>query len=230
MGFDVDTFEYILSSGFSVIWYTTTILCLDTNSISDPWPNWHSLDAAGALGLVLHYLNSTMHEISLQQIFAIISPTPSRYIKFGLYMLLATLKTVPEAWITWPQAAEFEELSRLVQQCHPHLHGAFGSIDGLKVPIETSNDDEIEYATFNRWLSEHFVSLVIAFFSQGRSPACLLCWIYSLTSSWRCHHCSKNKCTWKLAWFVCCTTHLPQAVDKNTRQLLHHCWHCIPAG
>ena len=28
-----------------------------------------SLNAAGALGLVLHYLNSTMQEISLQQIF-----------------------------------------------------------------------------------------------------------------------------------------------------------------
>ena len=116
-----------------------------------------------------------MHEISLQQIFAIIPSTASRYIKFGLHTLLTTLKTVPEAQITWPQAAEFEELSRLVQQCHPCLHGTFGNIDGLKLPIKTSNNDKIENATFNGWLSENFVSSVIIFSSQDRSPACLLC-------------------------------------------------------
>ena len=175
MGFDVDTFACILLSGFSATWYTMTIPRSDTNTIGDPRPDRRSLDAAGALGLVLHYLNSTMREISLQQIFAIIPSTASRYIQFGLCALLATLKTIPEARITWPQATEFEELSKLVQQCHPRLHGAFGSIDGLKLPIETSNDDEIENATFNGWLSEHFVSSVIAFSSQGRSPACPLC-------------------------------------------------------
>ncbi|KAH0840055.1 hypothetical protein J3R83DRAFT_1022 [Lanmaoa asiatica] len=80
MGFDVDTFGYILTSGF----------CMrrsDTNSIGDPRPDRRSLDTAGALGLVLHYLNSTMCEISLQQIFAIIPSTASRYINFGFCML-----------------------------------------------------------------------------------------------------------------------------------------------
>ncbi|KIM55807.1 hypothetical protein SCLCIDRAFT_30069 [Scleroderma citrinum Foug A] len=141
MGFDVETFGYILTSG--------------------------SLDSTGALGLVLHYLNSTMHEISLQQIFAIIPSTVSRYITFGLSILLSTLQKMPEGQICWPQHDEFDELSQLVTQRHSRLTGAFGSIDGLKLPVQTSEDLDIENATFNGWLSEHFVSSVIVFSSKG---------------------------------------------------------------
>jgi hypothetical protein len=169
MGFDVETFGYILSSGFAANWYTTAIPRPDTNRVGDPRPGRRSLDAAGALGLVLHYLNSTMRETSLQQIFAIIPSTVSRYITFGLHILLATLKMIPEAKICWPQPEDFEELSDLVVQRHPRLDGAFGSIDGLKLPVQTSNDDEIENATFNGWLSEHFISSVIVFSSQGNN-------------------------------------------------------------
>ncbi|KIJ10703.1 hypothetical protein PAXINDRAFT_157540 [Paxillus involutus ATCC 200175] len=101
MRFDVETFGYILSSGFAANWYTTAIPRPDTNWVGDPRPGWWSLDASGALGLVLHYLNSTM------------------------------------------------------------------SIDGLKLPVQTSNDNEIENTTFNGWLSEHFIGSVIVFSSQA---------------------------------------------------------------
>ena len=167
MGFDVETFGQILISGFAAAWYQTPIPRDDTSTHGDPHPQHRSLDAAGALGLVLHYLNSTMTEISLQQIFAIIPSTASRYITFGLQILLSTLSNMPEAWIHWPQPGEFEELSELVTQRHPRLHGAFGSIDGLKLPVKTSDDLDIENATFNGWLSEHFVSSVIVFSSKG---------------------------------------------------------------
>jgi len=45
---------------------------------------WHcSLDGAGALGLVLHYLGSAMLEVSLQQIFTLIPATLNRYLEFA---------------------------------------------------------------------------------------------------------------------------------------------------
>lgn len=167
MGFDVETFGHILTSGFAAAWYQMPIPRDDTSTHGDPRPQRRSLDAAGALGLVLHYLNSTMTEISLQQIFAIIPSTVSRYITFGLQILLSTLRNMQEARIHWPQPGEFEELSELVTHRHPRLHGAFGSIDGLKLPVKTSDDLDIENATFNGWLSEHFVSSVIVFSSKG---------------------------------------------------------------
>ncbi|KAI6030451.1 hypothetical protein F5J12DRAFT_924877 [Pisolithus orientalis] len=121
MGFDVETFGYILTSGFATAWYHIPIPQNDTNTTGNPWLSCRSLNAAGALGLVLHYLNSTMHKISLQQIFAIIPATVSQYITFGLSILLSTLRNMPEGQIHWPKHDEFDELSQLVAQHHPRL-------------------------------------------------------------------------------------------------------------
>ncbi|KAG2363121.1 hypothetical protein BDR07DRAFT_1405295 [Suillus spraguei] len=145
MGIDVPTFSSLLTAGFAQAWYETPIPREDVSAHGTPRIGKCSLDAAGALGLALHYLNSTMHAISLQQIFAII-PTK----------------------IQWPGGLDFERCSALVVARHPRLGGAFGSIDGLKLPvqylhIQTSEDVDIENATFNGWLSKHFISSVLAF-------------------------------------------------------------------
>ncbi|KAG2134547.1 uncharacterized protein EDB93DRAFT_1242629 [Suillus bovinus] len=131
MGVDVSTFSLLLTTGFAQYWYETPVPCYD--------PNQCSLNAAGALGLVLHYLSSTMHAVSLQQIFAIIPST----------LLLCTLHTIQDAKIQWPGGLDFEHCSELVVAHHGRLRGAFSSIDGLKLPVQTSEDVDIENATFN---------------------------------------------------------------------------------
>ncbi|KAJ7739509.1 hypothetical protein B0H16DRAFT_1378881, partial [Mycena metata] len=80
MGFDVATFNAIIGAGFGHSWSTTPIPRGDVSTLGKPRLGARSLDAAGALGLILHYLNSTMREISLQQLFALIPTTVSRYI------------------------------------------------------------------------------------------------------------------------------------------------------
>ena len=84
MGFDVGTLESILEAGFGQKYCKVPIPHDDVEDTGVPRPGHRSLDAAGALGLVLHYLNSTMHKISLQQIFALIPSSVSRYNKFML--------------------------------------------------------------------------------------------------------------------------------------------------
>jgi hypothetical protein len=91
MGIDVATFEYIITSGFGQRWQLEPVPRPDINTSGNPRPNTRSLDEWGALGLVLHYLNSTMQEISLQQIFALIPTTVSCYISFAMTILLETL-------------------------------------------------------------------------------------------------------------------------------------------
>ena len=76
MGFDVKTFDYILES-FEYTWLSTFIPQIDTNRTGAPRPGAQSLNLPGALGLALHYLSSTMHDVSLQQIFALIPLTVS---------------------------------------------------------------------------------------------------------------------------------------------------------
>jgi hypothetical protein len=75
MGFNVDTFHAIISAGFGSARYSIPIPRSDVSTTGNPRPGARSLAAEGALRLLLHYLNSTMHEISLQQIFALIPTT-----------------------------------------------------------------------------------------------------------------------------------------------------------
>jgi hypothetical protein len=169
MGFDTQTFQDILEAGFSGTWYMTPIPRGDTAATGNPRPGARSLDAAGALGLALHFLNSTMREISLQQIFALVPSTVSRYIHFSLDILLAVLRQIPDARIRWPaDVEEFQAYNDLITIRHPLLEGAFASINGLNLPVQTADDPEIENSTYNGWLCEHFVSSVLVFSPKGQ--------------------------------------------------------------
>ncbi|KAI7936308.1 hypothetical protein MJO29_015611 [Puccinia striiformis f. sp. tritici] len=56
---------------FNQAWDNTTIPTSNVNSHGAPWLHKQSLNAAGGLGLLLHWLSSTMAGHSLNQIFAI---------------------------------------------------------------------------------------------------------------------------------------------------------------
>jgi len=167
MGVNTSTFHLILEAGFGHLWHTRPIPRPDAYAAIHPRAGRRSLDAAGGLGLVLHWLSSTMRQVSLQQIFALVPSTVSRYLSFALSILLEVLRQIPHATITWPRGDEFLELSGYVSMRHPLLQGVFGSIDGLNLPCQVSSDVEIENATYNGWLHSHFISSVIVFSSRG---------------------------------------------------------------
>jgi hypothetical protein len=171
MGIDTTAFHAILKAGFGQLWCTRPIPRPDMGADIPSRIARRSLDAAGGLGLVLHWLSSTMRQISLQQIFALVPSTVSRYLRFSLSILLKVLRQMPHAAITWPQGDEFLELSGYVSMRHPLLQGVFGSIDGLNLPCQVSSNVEMENATYNGWLHSHFISSVIVFSSKG---SCLL--------------------------------------------------------
>lgn len=167
MGIDVSTFNYILDAGFARQWSIRPIPRPDQPMSAPPRLQSRSLDAAGGLGLILHYLNSTMRDVSLMQIFALIPSTVNRYIDFCLEILQDVLRDMQEAKIEWPEGEQFQEYNSLVTVRHPLLTGAFGTMDGLNLPVQSSPNQEIENATYNGWLHEHFVSSVIAFAPTG---------------------------------------------------------------
>lgn len=202
MGINTSTFDTILKAGFEQLWYIQPIPRPDARTAIHPRAGGRSLDAAGGLGLVLHWLSSTMRQISLQQIFALVPSTVSRYLRFALSILLKVLRQMPHAAITWPRGDEFLELSGYVSMRHPLLQGVFGSIDGLNLPCQVSSDVEIENATYNGWLHSHFISSVIMFSSKG---LCLLghCHFLDIHSSNRRDHWLSHKLSWELARLAC---------------------------
>jgi hypothetical protein len=78
-----------------------------------------------------------MHEISLQQIFALILATVSRYVTSELPILSHTLRSMPDATIQWPSGPDFERCSALVVARHPRLEGASTSSNSRSRLLKT---------------------------------------------------------------------------------------------
>lgn len=116
MGIDVQTFQYILDAGFEYLWNTTPIPRPEASRNGATRLGARSLDAAGALGLYLHWITSTMRATSLQEIFALVPTTVVRYLAFAEDILHATLKDMPDARVAWPDSfAQFEEYSLAIE-------------------------------------------------------------------------------------------------------------------
>ncbi|KAI8989206.1 hypothetical protein BD414DRAFT_329457 [Trametes punicea] len=125
MGIDCATFQYILDSGFAHRWNTTPIPRPDVHATGEPRLGRRSLDAAGALSLVYHYLTSAMSDTALQQIFALVPATVARYRSFGLRILRDTLRQLPEAQVLWwssvRECEEDAELIRMIRNWRTQL-------------------------------------------------------------------------------------------------------------
>jgi len=105
MGFDVAMFWLLLEGPgrFGELWETSPIPRNDVCVTGGPRV-WHrSLDGAGALGLVLHYLGLAMLEVSLQQIFALIPATLNGYLEFAEEILFQSLHSLKSASISMPR-------------------------------------------------------------------------------------------------------------------------------
>jgi hypothetical protein len=167
VGLDRAAFNFILDKGFAQLWNSTPIQRLDVSTSGIPRLGRRSLDAPGALGLILHYLNSTMSEYILQEIFALTSAV-CRCIRFALEILLKVLRRIPEGKISWPrQQAQFQKYADMINRRHGLLTHAFGFADGLNLPVETAGDMDVENAYYNGWTCSHYVSNVCTFAPDG---------------------------------------------------------------
>lgn len=122
MGIDTVTFQVILNVGFKNLWDLTPIPRTDTNINGEPRLGARSLDAAGGLGLYLHYLRSSMREVGLQLIFALIPSTVNRYLAFARQILLDTLRRYSASRVTWLDDNKLDEMKALVQVASMAIH------------------------------------------------------------------------------------------------------------
>ena len=65
--------------------------------------------------------------------YFLVPATVNRYLHAALDVLLETLDQMPEAQIAWPSGPAFDTFSKIVQERHPILVGAFGVVDGLNL-------------------------------------------------------------------------------------------------
>lgn len=140
-----------------------------------------SLSAAAALGLMPHYLNSTMSEITLQQIFRVTAAVCSHYMRFGLRILPQVLKIIPQAAIEWPNHSDqFRDFAARIFERHPLINGGCCFVDGLNILMAKSRDEDVQNAHYNGWTCSHYCSSVLAF----APDLCLIYCALSAPDSW----------------------------------------------
>ena len=116
---------------------------MDFNPNGKPQPHRRSLDSAGGLALVLHWISSTMAAYTLQQIFAITAAVCTRDLQFGWTCLLQVLRDLKISRITWPtREHKCLQYSQLVEKKFPLLTNCFGFIDGLNIPVNVAENEE----------------------------------------------------------------------------------------
>lgn len=126
-----------------------------------------ALDAAGALALVLHWLNSKAEDKYLCFIFAITEGTFAKYKRFGLFFLHKTLKRREDAQVRWPTHEQQQELAELVSGREPALKGVWGFIDGLNLRIYNPPGMLEQNACYNGWLGATFCSSLFIWQANG---------------------------------------------------------------
>ena len=72
-----------------------------------------------------------------------------------------------EAKVAWPGYNRMETFTEIICAKFPMLRGAFRFIDGLNLPVQEAADGELENATYNGWLHEHFISSILVFAPDG---------------------------------------------------------------
>ncbi|KNE86615.1 hypothetical protein PSTG_20022 [Puccinia striiformis f. sp. tritici PST-78] len=142
MGVNVNTFDDLLER-FTVRWNFTTIDRADVNPYGEPQAVRRSLDAAGCLGLLLHWLCSTMAAYTLQQLFGITRAVCSRYLTTGLQHLLVVLNDHPQARFIWSTTeSKARRHSMAIKKKFLRLTKCNGFSDGLNLPVLVSGNEE----------------------------------------------------------------------------------------
>lgn len=165
-GFDRATFNHLLSL-FSPLWR------IQNRRQRDLFPS-------DVLGLVLQYLNSTVRQKTLCQVFALPPSTLNRHLRRGLATLLTAVRHDYDCRIAWPTEEEMADMSDHMQLYAPALTNVFGFVDGVYFRCNDPADSDTQNAYYNGWKSCCSLTNVIVFGTDGT-----VLWVhYNLPGSW----------------------------------------------
>jgi hypothetical protein len=134
------------------------------------WPR--SLDAVVCLGLVLGYTRTKGSRFSLQMVFGATHSVLALFLRYSIKVLYKALKEEPSARVEIPSEEEIKEYQEVISSNLPVLDGTWCVVDGLKIKIQKSGDEEIQNAYYNGWLHSHFVGCIFVFAPSGVIVRC----------------------------------------------------------
>jgi hypothetical protein len=111
------------------------------------------LDAAACLGLVLGYTRTKGSLLALQQVFGATHLVLSLFLRHSIKLLYKVLKEEPSARVENPSEEEIRGYQEVISSNFPVLDGTWCVVDGLKIKIQKSGDEDIQSAYYNGFAS-----------------------------------------------------------------------------
>jgi len=100
-------------------------------------------------------------------IFGAIHPVLALFLLYSLKLLYKVLKEEPSTRIEIPSEEQMREYQEVISSQFSVLNGTWCVVDGLKIPIQKSGDEETKNEYYNGWLHSHFIGCIFAFAPSG---------------------------------------------------------------
>jgi hypothetical protein len=113
------------------------------------------IQLADCLGLVLVWTCTRGLLNVLQLVFGLTYTNLSVYLRFGIRLIVNTFRDDPLARVSIPSAEEVETFKANFAVCHPLLNDCWAKMDGLKLYLQQSGNDEIQEWYYNGWTHNH---------------------------------------------------------------------------
>jgi hypothetical protein len=131
-----------------------------------------SIDAAGALGLVLMwYRTKGAVTRTLPLIFGLTLTPMVKWLRFAKVCLFEALADFAPKM---PSVEQTRRYMDAIGRRYPHVASVAFAADGLKLPIQPPANDVKQNKFYNGWKHGHFVTNVIVFAADGSIPCCAL--------------------------------------------------------
>jgi len=130
--------------------------------------------AEACLGLVLAWCRFSGPMFILQGWFGFTGTPATVWLKFGRRMMLRAIQHNQMASIRWPTDEDIDMYKNIIKRQHPALKHVFCVADGLKLPFESTSDDEEQGKCYNGWTHGHCVTNLLLFAPDGRLIAAVI--------------------------------------------------------
>jgi len=106
----------------------------------------------------------------LQMIFGMTMTNITMYLRFGRRIMVEVFRKDPLAQIRIPSRDAIKGYQEAIGERHPRLKDVWATMDGLKLYLQQSSNDEVQQRFYNGWTHDHYVTSVFCFCLDGTIP------------------------------------------------------------
>jgi len=133
------------------------------------------LSSEAVLGLVLTYNRTSCQEYMLCAFFGLTATPLNLWLKFGRMVIVKVLRKHRHALIDRkPTDAKLRGWKQAISSMYPHLEDVYCVANGLKLMLESTDNDLVQSMFYNGWTHDHYVTNLLVFAPDGSIIDCVL--------------------------------------------------------